>query len=348
MRRGLLLSAAVLSVLPLIAQEDADAVSGSVMLMQTNESVRIFTTLPLCLRVEGAAFVKRPGRDWEPAEEGRFYPFGTSYRAGGNSRLSVAFGPTATATVKNGASFGTHPQGIGEATRGIVLEQGLVDLKLPNNMPKGRFHVSAPGFTIRDMLGESKPTRVDKGDGDEVTVRCVTGCLFVEGRHYDILSMEAADEVRIRTSRDQLSTILYGTSGDYVVKLDHGLSMRDEITQDGVTTNIVEAASFEWHLTTYRKVVINRAVPAIGERLSVHTIAFDADGSRKSECYFCEGRAEVNSGELVPKFKGAGEDVAKRAAEVSESAETTETEEPVEDAAESQDSSSPDDDEEYE
>ena len=46
------------------------------------------------------------------------------------------------------------------------------------------------------------------------------------------------------------------------------------------------------------KVMITRALPAIGERMSVHTMAFDASGERKSEFCFCEGRSEINSGEL--------------------------------------------------
>ena len=337
MNRSIVLCAVLLSAATLVAQEeeDLDDVLAKLPAVQTNAvPVKLFTTLPLCQRVEGTASVKRPGHDWEPAEEGRFYPFGTSYRAGRNSRLAISFGPTSFATVKDGASFGTRPQGVDEKSRGIVLEEGLVDLRLPNNMPDGKFHVSAPGFTVKDMHGESKLTRVDKGDGDEVTVRCVTGRLFIEGRHFDILSMEAADEVKIRTSRDQLSTILFGTSGDYVVKLDQGLDIRSEITDQGELTNIIEAATFEWHLTTYRKIVINRAVPALGERLSVHTMAFDADGERKSERHFCEGRAEVNSGELVPKPKSSKDDLAKRAAEVTEAAEATETEEVADEPAE--------------
>lgn len=302
MNRSMLLFATALSAGVLFAQEeDYSNLVDKLPAVQTNASMRLFTSLPLCQRVEGTAAVKRPGHDWEPAEEGRFYPFGSSYRAGRNSRLTVSFGPTSQVTVKDGSSFGTRPQGVEEKSRGIVLEQGVVELCLPNNLPKGSFHVSSSGFTIKDMLGESKLTRVDKGDGDEVVVRCVTGLLFIEGRHFDVLSMEAADEIKIRTSRDELSTILYGTSGDYVVKLNQGVMGRDEITEDGTITNIVEKESFEWHLTPQRKIIINRAVPAIGERLSVHTMAFDADGERMSERYFCEGRAEVNSGELVPK-----------------------------------------------
>ena len=73
--------------------------------------------------------------------------------------------------------------------------------------------------------------------------------------------------------------------------------------------------------------------------MSVHTMAFDASGERKSECYFCEGRAEVNSGELVAKDRRSGEELAKRAAEATE---TTAAKDADDDSASSSSSSSTD------
>ena len=146
----------------------------------------------------------------------------------------------------------------------------------------------------------------------------VTGSLALEGRHFDIPTMRAADEVVIRTSHDHLMTFLYGTSGDYVVRLDQGLYTKEDVGDDGQITTSTEKRSSEWHLSPKTRVVISRSLPSIGERMSVHTMAFDAAGERQSECYFCEGRAEVNSGELVAKDKLTGEEIAKRAAEATE------------------------------
>lgn len=61
--------------------------------------------------------------------------------------------------------------------------------------------------------------------------------------------------------------------------------------------------------------------------MSVHTMAFDASGERKSERSFCEGRAEVNSGELIPKENVSGEELAKRAAEMTETTAAADAEE---------------------
>lgn len=339
---------------PAAAEQSAETENTSedtlVPAMPTNAPAKAFTALPLCRRVEGQAFVRKPGGDWTEATEGKFYPFGTSYRAGKNGAIVVAFGSGATARTSGGGEFGTRLQPVGEKSRTIVLVNGIVDLKLPDNLQEGLFVAAAPGFVMKNPAGASRIAYRDVGDGDEATVRCVTGTMGVEGRHFDIPVMRAADEIRIRTSRDHLSTFLYGTRGDYVVKLDQGLFTRDELDDDGLLKHVVDKRMLEWHLSPSTKVIINRSVPAIGERMSVHTMAFDAAGERKSECSFCEGRAELNSGELVVKQRKNSEELAKRAAEAEETtdsaAETEDSEASDEEGSGGESGASSDDDEE--
>ena len=293
-----------------------------------------FSTLPFCRAVTGVAEIMKPGASvWEPVEEGRFYPLGSSYRTGKGGKLVLAFGTDSSAVLEPSSSFSTRQQPLGVASRGVVLAYGTLTLALADNLREGAFFVTAPGFTVKNPAGESRYVYETTGDGDKATVRCVTGSLSIEGRHFDIPAMRAADEVVIRTSLDHLVTFLYGTSGDYVVKLDQGLRTKDEIDDEGKVKSSVEKGVTDWHLSPSTKVVITRCLPAIGERMSVHTMAFDAAGERKSECYFCEGRAEVNSGELVAKDRLDGDELAKRAAEATETTA-------AEDADESSSSSS--------
>ncbi|MBQ3287834.1 MAG: hypothetical protein IJH50_00305 [Kiritimatiellae bacterium] len=281
----------------------------------------VFTTLPYCRLAEGTAEVLRSGSsEWAQIEEGRFYPLGSAYRTKQGGKLVLAFGVDSTATISGESSFGTRLQPVGEQTRGIVLAYGTVELALANNLREGAFFVTAPGFTVKNPAGESKFVYESVGDGDKATVRCVTGSLAIDGQHFSIPAMRAADEVIIRTSHDHLVTFLYGTSGDYVVRLDQGVRARDDVGEDGQIVSKVEKKTTDWHLSPKTKVIINRCLPSIGERMSVHTMAFDAAGERQSECYFCEGRAEINSGELVTKDKLSAEELARHAAET-----TTET-----------------------
>ena len=317
-RLSLAWAAALLA--PCALASDGDDLLASMPVASTNvaESAKPFTTLPLCKRIEGSAFLRRPGGAWEPAEEGKFYPFGLDFQAGEGSTLEIAFGSGSSVTVADGSAFGTGDCPAGCRSRTIHVIGGTVDLKLADNLPEGAFFVTAPGFKVKNPAGISRIVYADQGDGDVATIRCITGSLGIEGRHFDIPSMRTANEVRIRTSIDHLCTVLYGTSGDYVVMLDQGIRLKEEFGDDGKVKTSEEEAVLEWRLTPSTKIVINRAVPAIGERMSVHTMAFDAAGERKSECAFCEGRAVVNTGELVPKDKVSGEDLARRAAEVTE------------------------------
>ena len=329
---------AAVAVLPVVAEEESAATeevaAEAVPAVKTNAApVKAFTTLPLCRRIEGSASVRKPGGEWEPAEEGRFYPYGCSYRAEVGSTLDLAFGSGSTATISNGSEFGTRPRVDGVEARTIVLVNGKIDLRLPDNLPEGMFFVSAPGFTIKNPAGVSVIIYEGKGDGDVATVLCRTGSLGIEGRHFDIPVMRAADEVRIRTSKDNLYTSLSGTSGNYVVNLDQGMCAREEFDDEGKQKTVVEKGVLPWHLSPRTQVIINRSLPAIGERMSVHTMTFDASGSLQNERAFSEGRVEVNSGELVVREKSDGEELAKRAAEMTETTAATDTEEaPAEEA----------------
>lgn len=301
MRKSVLMVAAM-AAFTVVAGEKSD----DVLDVQTNvASARAFTALPLCQRVAGKASVRTPNGEWEDAEEGHFYPLGTSYRTGKGGSLVLAFGPGSTVSISGDAEFGTRLQPFGGDSRTVVLTRGTVALDLPENLPEGAVLVTAPGFTVRNPAGASVVDYADKGDGDEATVLCRTGSLGIGGRHFDIPAMRAADKVRIRTGQDHLFTSLHGLSGNYVVNIDQGVCTRAEVGDDGAVKPVEEKGSLAWHLSPKTQVVINRLVPAIGERMSVHVMTFDASGELRNERAFTEGRAGVNSGELVPQKAGA-------------------------------------------
>jgi len=283
---------------------------------------KVFHLLPLCRSLEGSAEVMRPGAGkWEPVEEGRFYPLGCLFRSSSEtSRLTIQFGPSSEVTVNGMATFATRAQPIGQKDRTIILKGGTIGVTLPRSMAAGLFKVTAPGFTVSDMTGESEYTFAGTGDGDEARVRCVTGTLAVEGRHFRIPAMRAANEIKIRTSQDFLFTGLYGTSGDYIAKLDQGVvSVRD--VETGTEKN--ETRYLDWHLSPQTAVRIHRAKPSIGERMSVTVMTFDETGGMINRCAFAEGMPELNTGEQGEAAIAAKEESAKRAME---SAETVTTE----------------------
>lgn len=303
-----------------------------------------FHLMPLCRTLEGEGEVLRPGaKDWQPLEEGRFYPLGCAYRTvGKESRLIVQFGEGSEVSVAGASSFVTFPQKLGERSRSIALDAGVINVKLPRGLGAGMFSVTAPGFTIENLDGESRYVYRKTGDGDDAVVRCITGAMSIKGRHFDIARMTVANEIRIRTSQDNLFTGLYGNSGDVVVKLDQGLVA----VQDFETKEYHDEPRFlDWHISPKTAVRIHRAMPEIGERMSVTVMTFDTKGELQNRCSFAEGRSGINTGE-----EGAGvlakreEDAAKKADEAAEAISIEEGDE--EDEEESGEGESSSDDEE--
>ena len=286
---------------------------------------KYFYTIPMVGKLQGAGEVLKPGtQEWAPAEEDKFYPLGTSFRTvGPDSRMTVRLGLECSVAVGGDASFGTRLQGLGEKSRAITLVNGVIAVNLPRNLPEGLFSVNAPGFSVVNPAGESRYRYAKTGDGDKVTIRCVTGSLSVEGRHFRIAAMRAANEVCIQTSADLLFTGIYGTRGDYICKLDQGLV---KVTDIETGESHVDPKFLEWRMSPQTAVRIQRAVPALGKNMSVSVMTFDAAGTLKNRCVFAENRFEINSGELAPTSKGGQADLVKKAAEATSETSAVETE----------------------
>lgn len=336
-------------------EEEVDVGVPGISNLKKKEKPRIYHTLPVCLELDGKAEVLRPGAtEWQDIEEGRHYALGTLYRTvptvtEPKPKLRVQFGPEVEVSMRGEASFGTRAQPLGGTSRTIMLGSGTITVKLPSNLATNSFVVTAPGFTSVNQLGKAKYTYRKTGDGDEAKIRCVTGRVCLEGRHFSVPEMKAANEVRIRTSQDLLFTALYGSRGDYVVRLDQGRIVKKDFETG---KDVQEEKTLDWRLSPETAVRIHRAMPALGERMAVTTMTFDATGELKNRCAFTEHMIEVNSGELGPTSKKDREAIAKRAEEASAlSGELATTEEAAAesadasaDAEESSDSGSGDDD----
>lgn len=283
-------------------------------------NAHILKTLPFCHRLEGKAEVLKPGAvAWSAVEEGKFYPLGSSFRTlDDKSIVQIQFGDSEDISVEirnTPSSFSTRFQPMGEKSRTITLQSGVVTVKLPRNLPNGVFFVTAPGFEVKDMKGMSRYAYTRTVDGEVAQIRCLTGSIAIEGRNFFFPEVKTACEVKIRSSQDQLFTGLYGNRGDSIVRLDQG----EKRVKDFATGETkVEKKPLEWKLSPKTAVRIHRALPSVGERMSVTVMTFDASGALRNRCAFTEGRSEVNTGELGPVSVVASDDNAKKAAEASE------------------------------
>ncbi len=327
---------------PVYAQDDVGAAEGDAAVSAPKKVEKVFFPLIRCIRAEGVVQVLKPGSsEWVKAEEDRYYPLGSSFRtaksAAGDPDAEFAFGPESKLVMKSCAEVATAQMEIGSETREVILKAGKFSLNLPRTLKDGLFSVSAPFFKCSNLAGESTFEYAKQADGDEAVIRVVTGALSLKGRHYNIARMGAANQIRIRTTGDDLFTSLRGESGDYKVTLDQGVITEKDFVAG---TSHEKPKTLDFSLSPQCAIKIFRATSAVGGRTVVSMMTFNPAGQMMNRCAFAENRANVNSGELVvATVVSESEKSAKKdkeaAAEDVEEVEATPTEETTnEDAAE--------------
>lgn len=247
--------------------------------------------------------VKLPRKqDFAPAVEGKFYPNGSVFRVAksGAEPAVFEFGPEVFVKVAGDAEFGTLEVPMGEKSRTVMLIKGSVSVSLPRTMPTGLFSVAYPNFTAKDLAGESNHELNTTGDGDEALVHVVTGMLSLDGAHYKVGRMAAADRIRIRTTNGALFTSLRGEAGDCKVTLDKGITMYKDLIS-GETKEQVR--TLDYSLTPQCAIKIFRKRSEVGGRMAVSVMTFDPAGEIRNRYTFAEGTAKVNFGEEVVRVQ---------------------------------------------
>ncbi len=327
---------------PVFAQDAEGSAEGDVAVSAPKKVEKVFFSLIRCIRAEGVVQILKPGTtEWVNAEEGRFYPLGSTFRTAksdaGDPNAEFAFGSECKLLMTSCAEVATAQMEVGSKTREVILKAGKFSLNLPRTLKDGAFTVSAPFFKCENLAGESTFEYAKLADGDEAVVRVVTGSLSLNGRHYSIARMGAANQIRIRTTGDDLFTSLRGESGDYKVTLDQGLVTEKDFVAG---TSQDKPKTLDFSLSPQCAVKIFRATSAVGGRTVVSMMTFNPAGQMMNRCAFAENRANVNSGELVIETIATESEKSEKkdnaaAAEDVEEVEATPTEETSnEDAAE--------------
>ena len=113
------------------AEEAPAAAAAEDGLPSPQPEAKPFTALFKCLRVTGVAQVLTPGAsEWAVAQEGRYYPLGSSVRtlkeAGASGAAEFSFGPESSLKLEGASEVATRPIEIGEPSRTVVLKSGRV------------------------------------------------------------------------------------------------------------------------------------------------------------------------------------------------------------------------------
>lgn len=306
------------------AGDDVAATDGALAPVKTED--KFFYPLMRCRDLEGPVQVLRPrDSDWMDAEEGRYYPLGSIVRVMGDAKTKASvrfeFGTKSHVVASGDVEFATREIKIGDVARTLVLRKGRVDVKLPLQLKEGLFSVEAPHFKCESLAGESWFVYAPAVGGDAVTVRCVTGTMSVSGRHFKFPRLVAANQIRITTSSNGLHSEIVGESGDCKAVLDQGI-LAERNFETGEMEEKVKSLDFT--LSPRCRIDIARAKSRVGGRMVVSMMTFNSAGDMKNRVAFAEGRANVNSGELVVSTKAAEDDKAAKSKVRDDETETVE------------------------
>lgn len=301
---------AVCAASALFAQDDSssgeaggDSLSGvdpALVKAASKPAPKYFHELVRLLSAEADVSVRLPRQEaFKEAVVGKFYPNGSAFRVSGGA-AEFEFGNDASLKVAAESEFSLAEAEFGSRVRAVIPVRGVYTVSLPRTMPTGLFSVAYPNFTVKDLAGESRHELMPSGDGDEAVVHVITGMLAIDGPHYKIGRMGAADRIRIRTTGDKLFTSLRGEAGDYKVTLDQGLSTY----KDPVSGEIKkQERSLDFSLTPQCAIKIFRKRSEVGGRMAVSVMTFDPAGEMRNRFTFAEGTASVNFGEEVVRIQ---------------------------------------------
>lgn len=288
---------------PFAVTAQEEAASAETVAVSAKPAARHYHALVKLAYANNNVSVKLPRQtEFKPATEGKFYPNGSFFRvtSSGAEPVVFEFGPEAFVKVAGDAEFGTREVPMGGNTRTVTMVSGQISVSLPRTMPTGLFMVSYPNFTVKDLAGESNHELIPSGDGDEAVVHVITGMLAIDGAHYNVARMSAADRVRIRTTGEALFTSLRGESGDYKVTLDQGVTVyRDPVSGEEKE----QMRKLDFSLTPQCAIKLFRKRSQIGGRMAVSVMTFDPAGEIRNRYTFAEGTAKVNFGEEIVRVQ---------------------------------------------
>lgn len=232
----------------------------------------------------GSCEVQKPTIDKpEAVIVGRAYPLGSVFRSK-DAVMTVAFGEDAGMKVFEGTEFIVSAQPGKEDTRVIQVFSGKINMILPDDLEDDSlFTVILPEIVCKKLKGKSEMAFVSSTDTEiQLTIRGVTGRVYVEGTNYSIPQIRAANIVQVTNARDHSFTRITSLSGDYATELQNGT--------DSPTLFTVSPKAL---LKIWRKKA------PVGERMLVSVLTVSPTGKAKNNFTYAIGRDEIKTGELI-------------------------------------------------
>ena len=245
-----------------------------------------FANLVRVANIQGTCEVNNPDVGmFKPVKHNRAYPMGSTFRTGPGGTCFLVFSPEDSAEITPGTEVMISGVTTNSKTCHILnmkLINGTVKTALRDNLKGSLFNINTPNAEVKGMTGRGEYTMSAEGENEVFQAATVTGSSSIEGPHYTIPALQAANTVNILTAPNRSFSRLTSVSGDFSIILPNGT---EEPVNFGMSPKAV--------------VKIWRRNAPVGGRTIISTLVVSPTGMARHRFAYAEGRSILQTGELV-------------------------------------------------
>ena len=196
------------------------------------------------VQIEGECFIRRPGdAAFEPAVDGRAYPFGSRIRTGADATAVLSLAPQNTVRVLANTDLVITEVSTAREHKRLLLDAGEVEVTLTEGFHAGnnRLDVETVSSIVTPRGTRFRVAVQIQEDLLVVIIRCLDGSLQIIGRvfPFQISELGENDWVSMITPADHSFLRMKNLRGEFEVRVPEGDNdIRDIVTATGVTLKI--------------------------------------------------------------------------------------------------------------
>ncbi|MDD2598544.1 MAG: hypothetical protein PHO37_04890 [Kiritimatiellae bacterium] len=252
-----------------------------------------FEKLVRVVNIQGTCEVNNPDiGTFQPAKHNKAYPMGSIFRTGAGSRCVLVFSAEDNAAVEQNSELMVTACKENCQSLSIKLMSGTVKTTLRDNLADGTFFVRTPHTVAKNISGRGAYSLATEANNEVFRLSTITGAARIEGAHYTIPALQAANKLTITTAPDRSFTSLTSESGDFMIELP-----------DGNEEPLV------YSMSPKAVVKIWRENAPVGGRTIISTLVVSPTGVARHSFAYVEGRTILKTGELVePAYEDGPDD----------------------------------------
>ena len=241
-----------------------------------------FDVLFRVTEIRGTCQVQKPdAAAFEPAVNGKAYPFGTRVRTGSDSKAVILLSPQDGLQMQSLCSLTVRQPADAETNRLVQVDSGKVVLSVRAGLPEKALTVETAVAACDSFVGRGEVQLIREKDALRMDVSTGNGALRVVGPQFTIPKMKGGGAARIVSSLDRSITRIVNAGSEYKVDIDNGTDA--PITLDSSTKGTIR---------------IWREHAPVGKKLVVSVFASSPDGKGKENFAYVLGEPMLTASGL--------------------------------------------------